>query len=171
MHVFTIKVTWKLKRLITFVYNVTTTALMSLVWPPGSNTTVGWDRKSSWINVPAGNLDGFFIIHVSLRTVRLLHDWWCVQSWLALLKRDAFWYAVIFVSFDSLFIHLLVALNVNICSLLKETFLHSPPDWTEMKKGRCVCDVLLIPNTSNAPLTCSTRAQFVFLSEADVVRS
>lgn len=40
MHVFTIEVTRKLNRLITFVYNVMTTGLMRLVWPPGSNTTV-----------------------------------------------------------------------------------------------------------------------------------
>lgn len=66
MHVFTIEVTRKLNRLITFVYNVMTTALMSLVWPPGSNTTM-WVGQEVLMDKRSGGKFGVLVFFLIIR--------------------------------------------------------------------------------------------------------
>lgn len=68
MHVFSLKVSRKLNRLVTFVYNVkiTTTRWMSLVWPPGSDTTMWVGQEVPIDKQSGGKLGGNFNIQLSL---------------------------------------------------------------------------------------------------------
>lgn len=60
MHVFTIKVTWKLNRLITFVYNVTTTALIESCMATRKQRDSGVGQEVLMDKCSGGKLGFFF---------------------------------------------------------------------------------------------------------------
>lgn len=68
MHVFSLKVSWKLNRLVTFVYNVMTTCWMSLQRLPGSDTTMWVGQEVPLDKQSGGKLGGNFNIFVAVTT-------------------------------------------------------------------------------------------------------